>query len=110
MEFHRGREAELSFDLPGKVVVCVYDLPEFPPVGTRCMYRNDALGLEGWGVIAAPRDPGDADDLPYLTPWVGTLVGPIDGDQVALDRMAPGCGTMPGVDVYRVVPTYLLWV
>ena len=43
----------------------VYDLPEFPPVGTRCMYRNPALNLDGWGVIADPRDPGDADDLPY---------------------------------------------
>ena len=88
----------------------VYDLPEFPPVGTRCLYRNPALNLEGWGVIAAPRDDLDGSELPILTPWVGTMIGPVNAGQVALDRIAPGAGVTPGKDVYRVVPSILLWV
>ena len=88
----------------------VYDLPEFPPVGTPCMYRNPALKLEGWGVIAAPRDDLDGSELPVLTPWVGTLTGPVNAGQVALDRIAPGVGVMPGEGVYHVVPAICLWV
>lgn len=88
----------------------VSDLPEFPPVGTRCLYLNPALDLKGWGVIAAPRDVDDADEIPHLAPWVGTLSGPVDLDQVALEKMAPGCGVLPGVETYRVVPSFMLWV
>lgn len=88
----------------------VYDLPEFPPVGTRCMYRNPALKLEGWGVIADPVDDLDAAELPVLTPWFGTLTGPVNDGQVALNRIAPGVGVTPGEGVYRIVPTILLWV
>ena len=88
----------------------VSKLPVFPPVGTRCLYRNEALKLEGWGVIATPRDAIDASELPHLTPWVGTLAGPVNGGQIGLDMLAPGCGVLPGVERYSVVPAFLLWV
>ena len=61
-------------------------------------------------VIAAPRDDLDGLEVPVLTPWVGTLTGPVNAGQVALDRIAPGAGVTPGKDVYRVVPSILLWV
>ncbi len=88
----------------------VSQLPAFPPVGTRCYYKNDALRLEGWGVIAEPRDPLDAEELPILTPWIGTLSGPTNMDQVHLDSLAPGCGVLPGTEQYMVLPACLLTV
>lgn len=69
----------------------------FPPVGTRCYYKNEALKLEGWGVIAEPRNEIDGSELPILTPWVGTLTGPVDPLQVGVER-------------YMVVPAFLLTV
>lgn len=90
--------------------VQVNRLPVFPPVGTRCYYKNEALGLEGWGVIAEPRNEIDASGLPILTPWVGTLHGPVDAGQVGLNMLAPGVGVLPGVERYRVVPAFLLTV
>lgn len=91
-------------------MIRVSDLPTFPPVGTRCLYRNEALRIEGWGQIAAPRDPLDALELPILTPWIGTLTGPRNAGQVALNQLAPGCGVLPGEERYQVVGAYLLWV
>lgn len=88
----------------------VYDLPTFPPVGTPCMYKNPALKLEGWGVIAEPRDEFDGSELPLLTPWLGTLEGPLNRGQVGLEALAPGCGVLPGRDRYLIVPSILLWV
>jgi hypothetical protein len=88
----------------------VRKLPVFPPVGTRCYYKNEALGLEGWGVIAEPRNDIDASELPILTPWVGTLTGPVDPLQVGLDMLAPGVGVLPGVERYMVVPAFMLTI
>lgn len=88
----------------------VTKLPVFPPVGTRCFYRNEALKLEGWGVIAEPHDELDASELPHLTPWIGTLTGPVSEGQIGLDMLAPGCGVFPGVERYMVVPAFLLTV
>lgn len=90
--------------------VQVNRLPVFPPVGTRCYYKNEALNLEGWGVIAEPRDEVDGSELPILTPWVGTLTGPVDPLQVGLNMLAPNCGVLPGVERYMVVPAFLLTV
>ena len=90
--------------------VQVNRLPVFPPVGTRCFYRNEVLNLAGWGVIAEPRNDIDASELPILTPWVGTLHGPVDAGQVGLNRLAPGVGVFPGVERYMVVPAFLLTV
>lgn len=90
--------------------VQVNRLPVFPPVGTRCHYKNEALGLEGWGVIAEPRNEIDASELPILTPWVGTLHGPVNAGQVGLNMLAPGVGVLPGVERYMVVPAFLLTV
>jgi len=81
-----------------------------PSVGTRCYYKNPALKLEGWGVLVAPEDPLDGSEWPLLLPWRGTLRGPVNGGQVGLNMLAPGCGMLPGEDVYRVVPAILLWV
>ena len=80
------------------------------PVGTRCFYENDALRLSGWGEVVAPQDDLDAEFLPILTPWRGTLVGPVDAGQVGLNALAPGIGVLPGEDRYSVVPAILLWV
>lgn len=91
-------------------MISVRRLRPFPPVGTRCLYRNEALGLEGWGVIAEPRNESDASELPILTPWIGTLTGPHDPLQEALDAIAPGIGVLPGEDRYMVVPAFMLWV
>jgi len=91
-------------------MTCVSKLPVFPPVGTRCFYKNDALKLEGWGVIAAPRDEIDASELPHLAPWIGTLIGPVSETQIGLDMLAPGCGVLPGVERYSIVPAFLLFV
>ena len=85
-------------------------LPVFPSVGTRCYYKNEALNLEGWGVIAEPRNELDGSELPILTPWVGTLHGLVDAGQVGLDMLAPGVGVFPGVERYMVVPAFLLTV
>ena len=82
----------------------------FPPVGTRCFYKNKALRLEGWGVLAEPVDPLDSSEMPLWIPWRGTLHGPVDGGQVGLNMLAPGVGVLPGEDVYRIVPAILLWV
>ena len=90
--------------------VQVNRLPVFPPVGTRCFYRNEVLTLAGWGVIAEPRNDIDASELPILTPWVGTLHGPVDAGQVGLNMLAPGVGVLPGVERYMVVPAFLLTV
>jgi len=90
--------------------VRVSRLPVFPPVGTRCYYKNEALKLEGWGVIAEPRDELDGSELPILTPWVGTLHGPVNAGQVGLNMLAPGCGVLPGVERYLIVPAALLTV
>ena len=90
--------------------VQVNRLPVFPPVGTRCFYRNEVLNLEGWGVIAEPRNDLDGSELPILTPWVGTLTGPVDAGQVGLNMLAPGCGVFPGGERYMVVPAFLLFV
>ncbi len=90
--------------------VQVNRLPVFPPVGTRCHYKNDVLNLEGWGVIAEPRDDIDASELPILTPWIGTLAGPVDAGQVGLNMLAPGVGVLPGIERYMVVPAFLLTV
>jgi len=79
-------------------------------VGTRCFYRNGVLRLEGWGVIAEPRDALNAAALPLLTPWIGTLSGPVDPGQAHLDRIAPGSGTLPGTERYMVVAAYMLTV
>ena len=87
-------------------MIRVSKLPVFPPVGTRCFYKNDALGLEGWGVIAEPRDVIDGSSLPILTPWLGTLTG----RQIGLNLLAPSVGVLPGVERYSVVPAYLLFV
>jgi len=81
----------------------------FPPVGTRCFYRNDALKLSGWGFLAEPLDDSDNSELPLWVPWRGTLHGPVNGGQVGLDKLAPGVGVLPGEDVYRIVPAILLW-
>ena len=81
-----------------------------PSVGTRCFYSNDALNLEGWGVLVEPANPIDGSEMPILLPWRGTLHGPVNGGQVGLNMLAPGCGMLPGEDVYRVVPGILLWV
>ncbi len=88
----------------------VSKLPVFPPIGTRCFYRNEALKLEGWGVIAEPRDEIDGSSLPILTPWIGTLTGPVDAGQIAFNMLAPGVGVLPGVERYSIVPAFLLWV
>jgi hypothetical protein len=88
----------------------VSKMPVFPPVGTRCFYKNEALKLEGWGVIAAPRDALDASELRHLTPWIGTLTGPVDAGQIGLDMLAPGCGVFPGTERYAIVPAFLLFV
>lgn len=93
-----------------KTRVRVTSLPSLPLVGTRCFYKNEALHLEGWGQIAAPRDDIDAEALPVLTPWIGTLTGPRSAGQVSLDQLAPGCGVFSGKERYYVVPAYLLWV
>lgn len=85
-------------------------LPTFPPVGTRCYYKNEALNLEGWGVIAEPRDEIDGSELPILTPWVGTLHGPVNAGQVVLNMLAPGVGVFPGVERYLIVPAFMLTV
>ena len=85
-------------------------LPVFPPVGTHCFYKNEALKLEGWGVLAAPHDELDASELPHLTPWVGTLTGPVSEGQIGLDMLAPGCGVLPGEDRYLIVPAFLLFI
>ena len=90
--------------------VQVNRLPAFPPVGTRCHYKNEVLSLEGWGVIAEPRDEIDGSGLPILTPWVGTLTGPVDAGQIGLNMLAPSVGVLPGVERYSVVPAYLLFV
>ena len=90
--------------------VQVNRLPAFPRAGTRCYYKNEALSLEGWGVIAEPRNDIDASELPILTPWIGTLTGPVDAGQVGLNMLAPGCGVLPGVERYMVVPAFLLTV
>ena len=90
--------------------VQVNRLPAFPPVGTPCFYRNEVLNLEGWGEIAEPRDDIDASGLPILTPWIGTLTGPVDAGQVGLNMLAPGVGVLPGVERYMVVPAFLLTV
>ena len=81
-----------------------------PPVGTRCLYKNDALKLEGWGVLAKPVDAIDAAEWPILVPWRGTLHGPVCAGQLGLDAISPGAGVLPGEDVYRVVCAILLWV
>jgi hypothetical protein len=81
-----------------------------PPVGTRCFYRNDALRLEGWGVLVEPADEIDGSEMPILLPWRGTLHGPVNGGQVGLNMLAPGVGVLPREDVYRIVPAILLWV
>ena len=91
-------------------MIRVSKLPVFPTVGTRCFYRNEALMLEGWGVIAEPRDVIDGSSLPILTPWVGTLTGPVNAGQVAFNLLAPSVGVLPGVERYSVVPAYLLFV
>ena len=91
-------------------MISVRRLSPFPPVGTRCFYSNEALGLEGWGVIAEPRDENDASELPILTPWVGTLTGPHDPMQRGLDALAPGIGVLPGENRYMIVPAFMLWV
>ena len=88
----------------------VSKLPVFPTVGTRCFYRNEALKLEGWGVIAEPRDEIDGAELPHLAPWLGTLTGPVNAGQVAFNLLAPGVGVLPGVERYSVVPAFLLFV
>lgn len=85
-------------------------LPSLPPVGARCLYQNDALKLRGWGVLAEPRDDIDGSEMPILIPWVGTLEGPRNEGQVALDRLVPGIGVFPSKDRYMVVPRILLWV
>jgi hypothetical protein len=85
------------------------DLATFPPVGTRCFYRNEALKLEGWGEIVEPRDEIDAAEIPLLVPWKGALTGPLDPGQVALNQVAPGCGVLPK-EGYQVVAAILLWV
>lgn len=85
---------------PGRLVA--------PPVGTRCFYKNDALKLEGWGVIAEPREEEDASEMPLFVPWVGTLTGPVDPRQALLDVLAPGCGVLPGVERYFVLPLTML--
>lgn len=84
-------------------------LRTLPPVGTRCMYRNSALKLEGWGVLVDPRDPEDALEVPILLPWEGELQGPENAGQKGLNALAPGCGVLPGVG-YRVLPSCLLYV
>ena len=88
----------------------VSKLPVFPTVGTRCFYQNEALKLEGWGVIAEPRDEIDGSGLPILTPWVGTLTGPVDAGQIGLNMLAPSVGVLPGVERYSIVPSFLLFV
>ena len=88
----------------------VYDLPEFPPVGTLCFYKNEPLKLEGWGKITEPRDELDGCELPILTPWIGTLEGPVNPGQVGLNLLAPGIGVLPGREKYLIVPSILLWV
>ena len=90
--------------------VQVNRLRPFPSVGTRCYYKNEALNLEGWGVIAEPRNEIDGSELPILTPWVGTLTGPVDPLQVGLNALAPNCGVLPGEDRYMVVPAFMLTV
>jgi hypothetical protein len=82
----------------------------FPPVGTRCFYKNDAIKLSGWGFLAEPLDDSDNSELPLWVPWRGTLHGPVNEGQVGLNVLAPGCGMLPGDDVYRVLPAILLWV
>ncbi len=82
----------------------------FPPVGTRCFYKNPALKLEGWGVLVEPEDKIDGSEIPLLLPWRGTLHGPVNSGQVGLNMLAPGVGVLPGEEVYRVLPSILLWV
>ena len=91
-------------------MICLTRLPTLPPWGTRCFYRNEALRLEGWGVLTEPREPIDAEELPILVPWTGTLTGPRSVGQLALDQLVPGCGVFPAEERYLVVPAYLLWV
>jgi len=88
----------------------ISELPVFPPVGTRCLYQNEALKLEGWGVLAATHDALDASELPHLTPWIGTLTGPVSEGQIGLDILAPGCGALPGENRYLIVPAFLLFI
>ena len=80
------------------------------PLGTRCYYENEALKLSGWGVLVEPLDEIDAEEMPHLLPWRGTLIGPVNGGQVMLNMLAPGCGILPGEDVYCILPRICLWV
>ena len=85
-------------------------LATLPPAGTRCFYQNEALKLEGWGVITQPRDDIDADLMPGLVPWRGALSGPVDPTQRFLDQLVPGCGVLPGEDRYLMAPRTLLFL
>lgn len=97
---------------PDPSLICLYDhfRGATPPLGTPCFYFNEALNLSGWGVVVSPAE----DDIEFasegrMIPWLGTLDGPVNAGQVALDNLAPGCGVLPGHG-YRLLPTSLLFM
>lgn len=108
-------------------MICLSTVERIPPAGTRCFYRNDALQLEGWGVLADPADDIDAEEMPFLLPWIGTIVGPKGGGSVWTPwsnapstfenhdmhvwapEIAPGKSMVPG-ERYMLLGRNLLWV
>lgn len=69
-----------------------------PPPGTRCFLRNEALGLEGWGVLL-PLPPDEEEYADIFAFWEGELSGPTGAEQLLLKKagfesMTPGFGRM----------------